>query len=252
MKKDIKEFIVVLILFVISLGIFYSIVYTVNNAGTDNTKTVKKVKIKEIKKEEEKEKEVVEPYVNTLPDHRNDYGNQNIMGMIEIPGVLGQTLITRANDNEFYLNNNLWNVWDGIGAPYFDFRNVDLDNGRQINIYGHNTQNMNIIDKLPLSKTISYLDPNVFNTYKDLYLYTDKAKIHYEIIGVKIIEKSNNYHMTLNFYDNQDFIDHTNTLLSGSTNRKDVNITNKDRILVLQTCNYNPQNTLVISIFKTV
>ena len=52
-----------------------------------------------------------------------------------------------------------------------------------------------------MSRLINLLDANTFNTYKDLYLYTDTQKIHYEIIGFKIIEKANNYHMTINFYD---------------------------------------------------
>ena len=58
--------------------------------------------------------------------------------------------------------------------------------------------------------------------------------------------------MTIHFYDDNDFIDHTYALLNGSTNKRDVKITKDDRILVLQTCNYDPPDSLVIIICKTV
>lgn len=255
MKKNLKEFLVALLIFFASIFIFYATVYLVNiNANKDakknNTKTVEV-----IKKDEEEEEEVVpyvEPYVNNLPTYRDSYGNPNIVGMIEVPGVIGETLVTRSSDNDYYLDRNLWNQYDGIGAPFFDFRNTDLDNDKQINIYGHNSPNPQILNRLPLSNMINYLDPNIFNTYKDLYLYTETQKVHYEIIGAKVINKDNNYHMTIHFYDDDDFIQHTNYLLDGSTNRRDVKITKNDRILVLQTCYYTPPDSLVIIICKTV
>ena len=258
MKKNTRDFIVALFVFFACIFSFYGIVFFVNNtSNTDKNKNSKIVDIidKETIDEEEEaeeEKPYVEPYVNNIPTFRNNYGNPNIMGIIEVPGIINEALIVRSTDNDYYLNRNLWNQYDGIGAPFFDYRNTDLDNAKQINIYGHNSQNINILDRLPFSKFINYLDITTFNNYKDLYLYTDKQKVHYEIIGVKIIEKSNNYHMTINFYDDKDFIDHTNNLLNGSINKRDVTISKNDRILILQTCNYNPQNTLLLIICKTV
>lgn len=263
MNKNVKEFLITLLILTTCLFSFYGVSYLINtnsnNEEDENKKIIdilKKDKEKEKEKTKEKEKEeekpYVEPYVNTIPTFRNNYGNPNIMGIIQVPGIINEALVARAGDNEFYLDRNLWNVYDGIGAPFFDYRNTDLDNAKQINIYGHNSQNANILDRLPLAKMINYLDLNIFNTYKDLYLYTDTQKVHYEIIGVKIIQKSNNYHMTIRFFDDKDFIDHTNSLLNGSVNRRDVTITKNDRILVLQTCNYNPPDTLVLIICKTV
>ena len=258
MKKRTKELLVSILVFFIFLFIFYGAAYYLINSSnvnihTKNNKTPVKVK-DNINNNDGKKEETpyVEPYVNPIPTFRNNYGNPNIMGIIQIPGLINEALVARATDNEFYLDKNLWNQHDGIGAPFFDYRNTDLDHARQINIYGHNSQNPNILDRLPLAKMINYLDLNIFNTYKDFYLYTDTKKIHYEIIGVKVIQKSNNYHMTINFFDDQDFIDHTNNLLNGSINKRDVTITKNDRILVLQTCNYNPPDTLVLIICKTV
>ena len=255
MNKNLKEFIIALFVFFTCVLIFYGAVYFINLDNNSDENDVKEVEVVEKDKDKEKEKEkepYVEPYVNNLPTYRNDYGNPNIMGMIEIPGIFSNILVARSSDNEFYLDRNLWNQYDGIGVPFFDFRNVDLDNAKQINIYGHNSPNPNILDRLPMSRLINLLDANTFNTYKDLYLYTDTKKVHYEIIGAKIISKDNNSHMTINFYDDEDFINHTNNLLNGSINRRDVSINKSDRILVMQTCYYTPPNSLVIIICKTV
>ncbi len=254
MNKNIRDFFVALFILIACLFSFYGIAYFTNiNSNTkENVKEVKIKDKKEEKKDKKEEKPYVEPYVNNLPTFRNNYNNPNIMGMIQIPGLINEALVARAGDNDYYLNRNLWNVWDGIGAPFFDYRNLDLDNGRQINIYGHNSQNNNILDRLPLAKLINYTDQNFFNTYKDVYLYTDTQKVQYEIIGVKIIQKSNNYHMTLNFYDDRDFIEHTNNLLGSSLYRRDVEITKEDRLLIFQTCYYNPPDTLLLIICKTV
>ena len=252
MNKNLKEFLIALFIFGICLFAFYGVSHYLdvyNGINKSDNQKVKKVKVIEKEKEEEP---YVEPYVNNIPIFRTNYGNPNIMGYIEIPGVINEALVARAGDNEYYLDRNLWNQYDGIGAPYFDYRNTDIDHQKQVNIYGHNSQNANILDRLPLAKLINYLDLTYFNTYKDLYLYTDTQKVHYEIVGVKIIEKTNSYHMTLNFYNNNDFIDHAYGLLNGSINRREVTVSNNDRLLVLQTCNYNPPNSLVLIICKTV
>ena len=100
------------------------------------------------------------PYVNVLPIYRNQYNNENIMGRIEIPGMNIDTPVARASNNKYYLDYNLYNQYDQIGAPFFDYRNLDLANNRQINIYGHNTQNTAIYDKLPFVNLEAYTDKN--------------------------------------------------------------------------------------------
>ena len=190
-------------------------------------------------------------YINELPDARQIYNNQNIMGRIEIPNMNINNYVTRTSDNSYYLNYNLYNIYDQIGAPFFDYRNTNLNTDKQINIYGHNTQNNKILDKLPFTNLEQYTNQDVFNNNKDIYLYIDERKVHYEVIAIKIITDDVE-HMNIVFDDNKKFIEHAKKLLSNSLYIRDAEITKKDRLLVLQICHYDPMGSYLLVIGKEV
>lgn len=192
-------------------------------------------------------------YVNELPTYREQYGNPYIMGKLELPSLNINALVTRAANNAFYLNNNLYNQYDGLGVPFFDYRNIDLVNDKQINIYGHNTRNEKYFSQLPFINLEAYTDENIFKNYKDIYLSIDEKKIHYEVVAVKIIDDSNNEHMKLIFHSDEDYLQHVGKLLKDTLYRNNnLEITINDRLLILQVCHYNPQDTylLVIGLAK--
>ena len=161
-------------------------------------------------------KEEIINYTNEIPSYREQYGNQYIMGRLEVPNLNINALVTRAGNNSFYLNNNLYNQNDGLGVPFFDYRNTDLANDKQINIYGHNTRNEKYFSQLPFINLEAYTDRNIFNNYKDIYLSIDEKKVHYEVIAVKIVNDSNNEHMKVIFRSDEDFLNHVGRLLRDS------------------------------------
>ncbi len=199
----------------------------------------------------EQKKEEIINYTNEIPAYREQYGNPYIMGRLEIPNLNINALVTRAENNAFYLNNNLYNQKDGLGVPFFDYRNTDLANNKQINIYGHNTRNEKYFSQLPFINLEAYTDKNIFNNYKDIYLSIDEKKVHYEVIAIKIVNDSNNEHMKVIFYSEEDFLKHVGRLLQDSL-YKDTNleITSNDRLIVLQVCHYNPPDTYLLVIGK--
>ena len=181
------------------------------------------------------------PYVNVLPIYRNQYNNENIMGRIEIPGMNIDTPVARAVNNKYYLDYNLYNQYDQIGAPFFDYRNLDLSNDSQINIYGHNTQNSAIYDKLPFVKL------------EDIYLSLDEKKVHYEIIAIKILVDKNNEHMKFNFSTDEEYLVHINNMLSNSLYINDnLNITAQDKFIVIQICHFDPVGSYLLVIGRLV
>ena len=197
--------------------------------------------------------QIVDNYVNQLPEFRNQYGNPYIMGRLEISNLNVNSLVTRYTDNSYYLDYNLYNQRDGIGVPFFDYRNTDLKNNKQINIYGHNTTNPDIMDQLPFTNLEAYTDENIFNHYKDVYLSIDEEQMKYKVIATKIINGSNNEHMKLIFYSDEDYLQHVSKLLQNTTymdSTTEIKVT--DQILVLQVCHYNPPNTYLLVICKKV
>ena len=202
--ENIKRIITYVLIFLIPIitiiSIFLSYNYYLNKEKELEVESVNKNKKEE--KKERKEK-YVEPYINELPDARQIYNNQNIMGRIEIPNMNINNYVTRTSDNSYYLNYNLYNIYDQIGAPFFDYRNTDLAHNSQINIYGHNTRNERFLSSLPFTNLDAYVDKNIFNNYRDVYLSIDEKQLHYKAIAVKIIS-TDNEHMKVAFKNDVD------------------------------------------------
>lgn len=190
-------------------------------------------------------------YINELPSIRSQYNNNNIMARLEIPGLEIDTYVARTTNNEYYLNHNAYNAYDELGYPFIDYRNKDLNNARQINIYGHNSQVESLQDKLEMINLRAYLDKNFFDNYKYMYLSIDEGKYKYRVEAVKVVTASDPEHMKVIFYGDDDFVTHTKKLYQNTLYiRGDTTITKNDKLLVLQICNYNPVNSYLIVIGK--
>ena len=110
-KINIKKIILkyLLILAVIIL-VFSSIIIYLFAKENRNTKKIQNKKADVVEKV--KPVKSIEPYYNELPTVRENYNNQNIMAKIEIPNMNINNYVTRTDNNSYYLNYNLYNVYD--------------------------------------------------------------------------------------------------------------------------------------------
>lgn len=249
-KNKIIYFIILFLAVILGIGGIYAYNLYSSKIPIESVNNLIKEK-KENNYEDAKVPIELPPYVNKLPEYRAQYNNQEIMGKLEVPNMNIDALVARANNNEYYLNYNLNNQWDGLGAPFFDYRNTDLSNNRQINIYGHNTQNENFIHMLPFINLEAYIDKNIFDNYKTVYLSIDERRIEYEIIAVKILTDGNAEHMKLLFKNDEDFVSHVQKMITNSLYvNPNLTISRYDRILVLQVCHYNPPDSYLLVICR--
>ena len=153
-KKKKSNLIWVLLMIFVPIIVFFGTIYVYDLFIYKDIPSVEKLK-------EEKEKnnysdkddsKDVTNYVNELPALRQQYGNNEILGKLEITQLNINSIVMRSVNNEYYLNRNAYHQVDGLGLPFFDYRNQSLATNRQINIYGHNTQNTNVMDQLPFVK----------------------------------------------------------------------------------------------------
>lgn len=245
MKKIILKPILILVAIILIFSITIIFLKTKENRSNKNNQNTNVV-------EEVKPIKSIEPYYNELPTARETYNNQNIMAKIEIPNMNINNYVTRTDNNSYYLNYNLYNVYDQIGAPFIDYRNTDLVNEKQINIYGHNTQNEAIYDKLPFVNLEKYTDQATYEANRTIYLYLDEKKVEYKIIAIKIVT-TDIEHMKVTFTSDSDFIEHEEKLLSDSLYRDTTEkVSKKDRLLVLQICHYDPMGSYLLVIAKAV
>lgn len=192
-------------------------------------------------------------YVSPISDLKNAYSNPDIISKIQIDEINLDAVITKSSDNKFYLNHDAYRNENEFGSPYVDFRNGNnLDEERQINIYSHNYYDDSYNDYLPFSKLENYLSKDVFDKAREIYLLTEEKKIKYEVYALKIIT-DNNEHMILDANSETDWQHHLDRLLEDTTYCiDDCHLSSDAKLLVLQTCNYNPKGSFLLVIAKKV
>ena len=229
MKKNI--FVVIIACFLITLSTL--LLFNLNNKKLDNKK-VKKIINK-----------TIENSKDDITNAKDSYGNEDIIGNITVSGTDIDEYIVQTTDNNYYLNHNLKKEYDISGAVFMDYRNSVDD--KKILIFGHNARKL---DTVPFHDLEKYLDESFYreNKYVDLKFNEDTKWL---IFSVMIVKKGNNTHMKLEFDDNS-WLEHLNYLKSNSIYDTGVDVSFDDRIVVIQTCNYHPENTYILICAKKI
>lgn len=165
------------------------------------------------------------------------YKNDDIIARLEIPSLFN-ILITKTDNNEYYLNHSIYKKKDEKGNEFMDYR-VDKTS-QQINIYGHNSKTYD----LPFVKLEKFLDKDFFNQNKYILLQFHDERRIYEILSIKETKKDYT-HMNINV-EKENFINHINTLKKDSINERELSYNENSKILVLQTCSYNEKDSFYI------
>lgn len=221
-----RLFDVVLIL-VLIVTVYYSFNYIKTNYEKHQVSNDIKSEISVLENTTDKEK--------TLEYYKDYYSNDNIVGTLKIDNTNINTLLVQTTDNEYYLNHSVKNEYDIIGSIYVDYR-TSL-NAKQINIYGHNS---NVYDVM-FKELEKYLDKDFYLKHKYVELWDgDKTNI-YEIFSVQIVTKDYE-HIDVNSSNWDKHI----SILNSSVYETETMANGNDDILVIQTCFYNPADSLLI------
>ena len=189
----------------------------------------------------QEELELIRQNHNKLEEYREHYNNNDIVGSIKIDGTKIDSLLVKGKDNDYYLNHGVNGKYDEKGTIYVDYR-TPL-NSKQINIYGHNSWYYDI----PFRDLEKYFEKDFYNEHKYIKIWTGISDVTYEIFSVQIV--TNDYeHMIV---EPKDFKLHIDKL-SKSLYDTGVEVTEKDDILILQTCNFHPKDTYIVISAKKI
>lgn len=172
-----------------------------------------------------------------LEYYREYYNNEDIIARLEIPNVFN-LMITRTNDNEYYLNHSIDKKSDIKGTEFIDYRVTPYS--KQINIYGHNSQ----VYDLPFKKLENYLDESFYNNNEYIILQHDNGKRIYKIFSFKKVT-TDYEHMNV-IVDEEKFVNHLNILKSNSIYSSDVTFSKDSNIIVLQTCTFDNDDSYYV------
>lgn len=178
-----------------------------------------------------------------LSSIREEYGNEDIMGKITIPGTSINTLFAQGEDNAYYLRHTLKKDYNRLGSIFLDSR-VDL-NDSQINLYAHNSI---IYDNAPFRGLTDYVDPEFAEGNDIVLLETEAFSRKYQIVSVK--QTNDQEHMALK---SKNFDKHIKTIRENTIyNNREIQIHESDNILVLQTCAMNEKKEIIVILAKEI
>ena len=257
-KRMNRIFPIILILILIFILCYFKL----DDIGMKSNKTLieESREVIEINKEKDVEKAIKteqqdkkDQYNSSIDDLKKQYKNTNIKVKLNIDYLGISVIVTQASDNNYYLNHDAYNNSSDFGNPYLDYRTgSNLDKERQINIYSHNSSNQSYTKHLPFSKLKLLLDNDSFDKVKEIYLYTEEKLIKYELYAVKVIT-TDNEHMVLDSSSNDMWQKHLDSLLKNTKYCKGkCHLSSNDKLLLLQTCNYNPSNSYILVIARKI
>ena len=187
----------------------------------------------------------------SIEDLKKQYKNTDIEARLRIDSLEVDTVVTQSSNNNYYLNHDAYKNENKFGTPYLDYRyGSNLDEEKQLNIYSHNSNVKVYSDKLPFFKLRKLLDKSAFEKAGDIYLYTSSSVHVYEPYALKIVT-TDNEHMVLASSNEEKWQQHLDKLLSNTMYcKKNCHLNGKDKLLVLQTCNYNPSNSYIVIVAR--
>ena len=183
---------------------------------------------------------------NEKIDNVEKTNNKDIVGRIKISGTNIDEYVVQGDDNDYYLNHNLDGDENIAGSVFLDYRNNFSD--RKLLIYGHNARKLTTVPFHDLEK---YIEQTFYKSNKYIDLELNGNSSRWIIFSIMIVEKGNNNHMKITFND-EEWISHIKWLKDSSLYDTSVSVGLSDKVLILQTCNYIPENTYLLISAKKV
>ena len=138
--------------------------------------------------------------------------NTDVTGWIQVPGTNIDYPFVQTNNNKYYLNHSIDKSYNDAGWIFLDYRNnYKLDSKNNI-IYGHARR-----DKTMFGSLKNVLKKTWFNNKDNhvIKISTPYENSLWQIFSVYFIE-TESYYITVNFKDNDDYLEYINTSLKRS------------------------------------
>lgn len=175
---------------------------------------------------------------NKIEDFQKKYNNQDIQGIISIDNTSINEPVLKHTDNNYYLSHNIYNEKNKYGSIFFDYR-TDLATSKKILIFGHNFENGDY-SIVPFKELENYYNNDYYLNHEYINLTLKNEVRTYQIFSV-YVETSDFDYMHMDYKSTDEWYNHLLKLKSKSLYNTNVNITNSDNIVILQTCSYNSQ-----------
>ena len=158
--------------------------------------------------------------------------NSDVAGWIYVEGTDISYPIMYSGDDETYLRTTINKEHATAGSIFLEGYNLpDFSDSHSI-VYGHNMRNLSMFGSLKRYKE----NEDYYDSHRYFQIITPKAKMRFEIFSYFDTEPAS-WVYTVPYYDNQEFSDYINELLSHSYIKLDnYDIDSSDKVVTLSTC----------------
>jgi sortase B len=164
-------------------------------------------------------------------DLRAEYGNDDIIGYLYMPGTQIDFPIVQARNNSYYLDHNIHKRYDTHGAPFLDYENDVSGGDRNTIIYGHNTRERKFFHEIRyFNGNRQYFNDNRYIIFDTLYEYGVWEVFAFYQTHI------NFYYIQVDFADDAEFYSLAREMVRRSQHSAGITIAPGDRILTLSTC----------------
>ncbi|MBP7059110.1 MAG: class B sortase [Lachnospiraceae bacterium] len=195
--------------------------------------------------------------LTVLPEYKEAHdSNPEMVGWISVPDTdINYPVVSKANDNQYYLTHAFDNSEDKNGSIFMDYRCDIVNPTSNTIVYGHHMNSglmFGTLDKY-LNKDKTYLDAHKIINFNTIY-----EKRQYEIVAVCLSavkyqdENSYRYYNFVQAKTQKDFDNFKSDVESRNMYGGDVDIKSSDQLLTLSTCNHYIQDGREFIIAKRV
>lgn len=172
-----------------------------------------------------------EDYVNSANEEELKSINSDYKMWIQIENTNINYPVVQGSDNDYYLKHNFRKESNISGTVFVESAN-DIDNDKNIILYGHNMRNGTMFNNIT-----NYKEESFFNEDNKISIIMNNTLYEYEVFSV-YVKNVSEVNLAIGFASEDEFINYAYNEAEESLYKKDVDFSAEDNLITLVTCSY--------------
>lgn len=170
-------------------------------------------------------------YVNSANEEQLKSINSDYKMWIQIENTNINYPVVQSSDNDYYLKHNFRKESNISGTVFIESAN-DIDNDKNIILYGHNMRNGTMFNNIT-----NYKEESFFNEDNKINIIMNNTLYEYEVFSV-YVKNVSEVNLAIGFANEDEFINYAYNESEESLYKKDVDFSAEDNLITLVTCSY--------------
>ena len=170
-------------------------------------------------------------YVNSANEEQLKSINSDYKMWIQIENTNINYPVVQSSDNDYYLKHNFRKESNISGTVFVESAN-DIDNDKNIILYGHNMRNGTMFNNIT-----NYKEESFFNEDNKINIIMNNTLYEYEVFSA-YVKNVSEVNLAIGFASEDEFINYAYNEAEESLYKKDVDFSAEDNLITLVTCSY--------------